>query len=508
MRDGGGCDDGNATGEVCFANSNHACIGQVGGIDSCWLRFVQKIWSGGWHGADIRQQALGPCKVGFDQCPPHQHVDRFQSGEHNIDPIPEGETTFADAYIGFLFQHVFDIRCSPPVLRFVSERDLLGMTADGRDAFDFIPSCYRNSAGEPVDLRPYPDAVYHHHGDMNCEPVITELDQVKVDWPAAEDISAAILPSNTGGIPDCDMRQVLAFCDNALDSSQTMTKALRRVHDSSTSILSFRLFRERRPSAGQHSVYVAVNVDSSYKTEHASPSYAEHPGRRAKHYAVRLVLKTKVTPLGEVIDSVVAAQCHCYARAVTCTHKVAALVSLMLLRNDSAAVERAKNRKEFESRAVRMAEIYDMLRSGREKPGNILNDIKDARAAAGLPTCDDIVEREFVEASDSRSNHKNILASSQRAWDSHCTAPDGKSAAIATHVWALLLQLVMEADPTMSKRVVLPYRDGDLAPPMHVWVLAQWEQIRPHGTCKSDWMPHIRNAFWAKFPWLKQSLDD
>lgn len=201
---------------------------------------------------------------------------------------------------------------------------------------------------------------------MKCEPITAELDNVKVLWPSSADLSAAILPSNTGGIPDCDMRQVLAFCDNAVESTQTMTKALRRVHDSSTSTLSFGLFRERRPAAGPQLIYVSVNVDSSYKSEHTAPSFAEYPGRRAKHYAVRLVLQTKVTPVGEVIDSVHAAQCHCYVRAVTCTHKVAALVTLMLLRNDSAAVERAKARKELESRSVRIAEVHQMLRFGKE----------------------------------------------------------------------------------------------------------------------------------------------
>lgn len=80
----------------------------------------------------------------------------------------------------------------------------------------------------------------------------------------------------------------------------------------------------------------------------------------------------------------------------------------------------------------------------------------------GLPTCDNVVEREFEEAGDPRNNHKNILESSQHARDSHSTAQDSASAGVATFVWALLLQLAVEADPTMSKQVVLPYRDGDL----------------------------------------------
>lgn len=81
--------------------------------------------------------------------------EMIQSGDCNIGPVSTGTTTFAEAYVGFLFQPVFDIRCSPPILRYASDPDLLGVTADGQDATAFIPPCYRTPAGDPKDPRPY-----------------------------------------------------------------------------------------------------------------------------------------------------------------------------------------------------------------------------------------------------------------------------------------------------------------------------------------------------------------
>ena len=81
--------------------------------------------------------------------------EMIQSGDYNIGPVPTGTTTFAEAYVGFLFQPVFDIRCSPPILRYASDPDLLGVTAEGQ-VTAFIPPCYRTSATTQRILVPIP----------------------------------------------------------------------------------------------------------------------------------------------------------------------------------------------------------------------------------------------------------------------------------------------------------------------------------------------------------------